>query len=71
MSSTHPVPEKRTRKARAQESAPALIDAQAPEATDTALFVAPIGVRWRDLDAFNHVNGPKSPLKNVLSQSYQ
>jgi len=56
MSSTHPVPEKRTRKARAQESAPALIDAQAPEATDTALFVAPIGVRWRDLDAFNHVN---------------
>lgn len=22
----------------------------------TPLFVAPIGVRWRDLDAFNHVN---------------
>ncbi len=31
----------------------------APEATATPagpLFVASIGVRWRDLDAFNHVN---------------
>lgn len=56
MSSTHPVPEKRTRKAKAQESASAVTDAQAPEATSTPLFVAPIGVRWRDLDAFNHVN---------------
>jgi len=26
------------------------------EATPTALFSAPIEVRWRDLDAFNHVN---------------
>lgn len=25
-------------------------------ATDTPLFVASLGVRWRDLDAFNHVN---------------
>lgn len=24
--------------------------------TDTLLFVAPIEARWRDLDAFNHVN---------------
>jgi acyl-CoA thioester hydrolase len=56
MSSTQPVPEKRTRKAKAQESAVAVMDAQAPEAAITPLFVAPIGVRWRDLDAFNHVN---------------
>jgi acyl-CoA thioester hydrolase len=26
------------------------------EATGVPLFVAPISVRWRDLDAFNHVN---------------
>ncbi|WP_343125526.1 thioesterase family protein [Oleiagrimonas sp. MCCC 1A03011] len=26
------------------------------EATPTPLFTAPIEVRWRDLDAFNHVN---------------
>ena len=25
-------------------------------ASDAPLFVASIGVRWRDLDAFNHVN---------------
>lgn len=25
-------------------------------ATDTPLFVATVSVRWRDLDAFNHVN---------------
>ncbi|WP_109126154.1 thioesterase family protein [Dyella sp. C11] len=46
----------RSRKAETQESAVAVTDAQAPEATPTPLFVAPIGVRWRDLDAFNHVN---------------
>lgn len=28
----------------------------APPAADTPLFVASLGVRWRDLDAFNHVN---------------
>ena len=56
MSSTQPVPEQRTRKATTQESAAAVTDAQATEATNTPLFVAPIGVRWRDLDAFNHVN---------------
>jgi acyl-CoA thioester hydrolase len=56
MSSTQPVPEQRTRMAKTQESAVAVIDAQATEAANTPLFVAPIGVRWRDLDAFNHVN---------------
>jgi acyl-CoA thioester hydrolase len=58
MSSTDTVPEKRTRsrKSEAQESASVVMDAQAPETTNTPLFVAPIGVRWRDLDAFNHVN---------------
>lgn len=56
MSSTQPVPEQRTRKAETQESASAVTDAQATETTNTPLFVAPIGVRWRDLDAFNHVN---------------
>ncbi|AIF48905.1 acyl-CoA thioesterase [Dyella japonica] len=59
MSSTETVPEKRTRsrKAEVQESTPAVTDnAQAPEAATGPLFVAPIGVRWRDLDAFNHVN---------------
>jgi acyl-CoA thioester hydrolase len=56
MSSTQPVPEQRTRKAKTQESAVVMTDAQATEATNTPLFVAPIGVRWRDLDAFNHVN---------------
>lgn len=56
MSSTQPVPEKRTRKAKAQESAVAVTDTTASEAPNTPLFVAPIGVRWRDLDAFNHVN---------------
>jgi len=31
--------------------------ATAPETeTGKPLFVASIGVRWRDLDAFNHVN---------------
>ena len=27
-----------------------------PSPTDTTLFVAQLPVRWRDLDAFNHVN---------------
>jgi acyl-CoA thioester hydrolase len=59
MSSTETVPEKRTRsrKAEAQAGTPAMTDnAQAQEAASGPLFVAPIGVRWRDLDAFNHVN---------------
>ncbi len=31
-------------------------DANPASNTDTPLFVATISVRWRDLDAFNHVN---------------
>ncbi|WP_238149814.1 acyl-CoA thioesterase [Dyella jiangningensis] len=31
-------------------------NADAPANQPRALFVASIGVRWRDLDAFNHVN---------------
>ena len=31
-------------------------DSSVATAIDTPLFVATIGVRWRDLDAFNHVN---------------
>ena len=27
-----------------------------PSLPDTPLFVAQLAVRWRDLDAFNHVN---------------
>jgi len=58
MSSTQPAPQKRTRarKAEAQESAPAVDNLDATANHPQALFVAPIGVRWRDLDAFNHVN---------------
>ncbi|WP_430389151.1 acyl-CoA thioesterase [Dyella sp. 20L07] len=58
MSSTDPAPQKRTRarKAEAQESAPAVAVIDTPASQPQALFVAPIGVRWRDLDAFNHVN---------------
>ena len=58
MSSTQPAPQKRTRarKAEAPGSAPAVDNTEAPATSPQALFVAPIGVRWRDLDAFNHVN---------------
>lgn len=31
-------------------------DSSAAATTDTPLFVATLSVRWRDLDAFNHVN---------------
>ncbi|HET6553342.1 MAG TPA: thioesterase family protein [Dyella sp.] len=57
MSSTQPAPEKRTRarKAEAQESASVIV-AEQPVGASQTLFVASIGVRWRDLDAFNHVN---------------
>lgn len=44
-------PRKSTRKT-ATQSAAEPADAVAP----TPLFAAAIGVRWRDLDAFNHVN---------------
>ncbi|WP_114239450.1 thioesterase family protein [Dyella sp. C9] len=58
MSSTQTAPEKRTRarKTAAQDSAPVGEAIETPRASPRALFVAPIGVRWRDLDAFNHVN---------------
>lgn len=45
----------RRRRAAAQ-TAPAARQPQTPQAAQGALFVAPIAVRWRDLDAFNHVN---------------
>ena len=58
MSSTQPAPGKpsRARKADAQESASAAAANDTAPAPFHALFVASIGVRWRDLDAFNHVN---------------
>lgn len=58
MSSTQPAPGKpsRTRKAHAQESVSANAANDMSPAPFHALFVASIGVRWRDLDAFNHVN---------------
>lgn len=34
----------------------ATVPAAPTPASDTPLFVATLGVRWRDLDAFNHVN---------------
>ncbi|WP_426688483.1 acyl-CoA thioesterase [Rhodanobacter ginsengiterrae] len=34
----------------------ATASAETAAATDRPLFVASLGVRWRDLDAFNHVN---------------
>ncbi|RPE77010.1 acyl-CoA thioesterase [Vulcaniibacterium tengchongense] len=33
--------------------------AEAPAAAPTALIRVPLSVRWRDLDAFNHVNNSK------------
>ncbi|RDI99772.1 acyl-CoA thioesterase [Dyella solisilvae] len=58
MSSPQPAPEKRTRarKAEAPDSNAAAPAAELSVATPRPLFIAPIGVRWRDLDAFNHVN---------------
>ena len=34
----------------------AVSNAQLQQSAPRALFTAPIAVRWRDLDAFNHVN---------------
>ncbi|MFC4527645.1 acyl-CoA thioesterase [Dyella halodurans] len=58
MSSSETAPKKRARANQAEAADPASV---APEAGTTStqpgpLFVAPISVRWRDLDAFNHVN---------------
>jgi acyl-CoA thioester hydrolase len=35
------------------------IEARAEAGTETRLIRAPLSVRWRDLDAFNHVNNSK------------
>jgi acyl-CoA thioester hydrolase len=58
MSSSDTVPEKRSRarKMAAPEAAAISLETETPPAPPRPLFVAPISVRWRDLDAFNHVN---------------
>lgn len=43
-------PRKSTKKAAPE------VPAEQPQATPTPLFAAVLPVRWRDLDAFNHVN---------------
>ena len=60
MSSSDTVPEKRSRarKMAAPEAAAISLETETPPAPPRPLFVAPISVRWRDLDAFNHVNAP-------------
>ena len=55
-SDTAPVKRTRARKIEAPEGASITPEAEAPPAQARPLFVAPISVRWRDLDAFNHVN---------------
>jgi acyl-CoA thioester hydrolase len=55
-SDTAPAKRSRARKIEAPESASITPEAVAPPAPPRPLFVAPISVRWRDLDAFNHVN---------------
>ncbi|GAB3792942.1 acyl-CoA thioesterase [Dyella agri] len=49
-----PKPARRGKKAEPAAAAPAAPDAA--QAAPLALFTADIAVRWRDLDAFNHVN---------------
>jgi len=54
-----PKPVRRRRKAADSATAPAPAPAAAeaaPEASPAPLFTAVLDVRWRDLDAFNHVN---------------
>ena len=46
-----PKPARRSKKAEPAAAAP-----EAPQATPQPLFTADIAARWRDLDAFNHVN---------------
>lgn len=55
MSSTDTAPAKRKRAEHTgvADSAPAI---EAAAVATKMLYVAPIAVRWRDLDAFNHVN---------------
>jgi acyl-CoA thioester hydrolase len=52
--STSPRPARRSRKAAPDAAAPAAIEAS--QAAPKPLFTADIAARWRDLDAFNHVN---------------
>nr|WP_253260885.1 hypothetical protein [Rhodanobacter glycinis] len=54
----------------APTAAPAAAEAT-PEPSPAPLFTAALDVRWRDLDAFNHVNTPYSPPGSVLRQNYQ
>lgn len=51
-------PPQRRRRRDTSETAQAISAARqaAPHVTPRALFSVPIAVRWRDLDAFNHVN---------------
>ncbi len=58
MSSSDTAPKKRSRasKIEAQDRASVTPEVETLPAQPRPLFVAPISVRWRDLDAFNHVN---------------
>lgn len=58
MSVTETAPAKRKRAAttEAAHNAPAAAAIDVAAASAGGLYVAPITVRWRDLDAFNHVN---------------
>ena len=47
-----PSPKPRRKRAAAKADAP-------PPAIDTPLFTAALTVRWRDLDAFNHINNAR------------
>jgi acyl-CoA thioester hydrolase len=53
-----PKPARRRKKAASPAATPVAAAAAAPAAGDTPtpLFVAELAARWRDLDAFNHVN---------------
>ncbi len=58
MSSSETAPKKRSRanQTEAQDRASVTPETETPPTQRRPLFVAPISVRWRDLDAFNHVN---------------
>jgi acyl-CoA thioester hydrolase len=51
-----PKPARRRKKAEPDAAAPAPAAAAPASATPQPLFVAELAARWRDLDAFNHVN---------------
>lgn len=60
MSESRP-PATRKRAPRRKKVAPATaaMDAASPASAPAALIRVPLSVRWRDLDAFNHVNNSK------------